>query len=314
MFPHRYLFCVVVLLLLAGCSGERKPAPVPPPVGGGDGPAGAAQPKPGPATGEGAAFRIEPPEAHRGTKLQVFSATALPPGATVEWKVNGKVVQSGGGLALEGANLRKGDTVQAGVSGGGMSALSRAVAVRNSPPEIRGIRFVLGDAKPGVLIGVETETFDADGDAVRVDIAWRKNGEPAGTGTRLAVPVKRGDKVDVTIAVHDGEAPGKSATLSREIRNTPPVIEGQERFQVDGKVVTFHVRASDPDGDPLAYAVKDAPAGMKIDRSTGWVRWETAPGTIGKVPFTVTVSDGAGGESTARFTVTIAEPPASGAR
>ena len=314
MFPHRLRNCVAVLILLAGCSGDRKPAPVPPPAGGGDGPAGAAQPKPGPATGEEAAFRIEPPEAYRGTNLRLFSATVLPAGATVEWIVNGKAVQSGGGLALEGANLRKGDTVQARVAGGGPSAVSQTVTVRNSPPEIRGIRFVLGDAKPGVLIGVEAETFDVDGDAVRVDIAWRKNGEPAGAGSRLAVPVKRGDKVDVTIVTHDGEAPGKSATLSREIRNTPPVIEGQEQFQVDGNVVTFHVRASDPDGDPLVYGVKDAPAGMKIDRSTGWVRWETAPGTIGKVPFTVTVSDGTGGESTARFTVTIAEPPASGAR
>lgn len=313
MSPHRLLTIVAVSILLAGCSGDRKAAPVPPPAGVGDGPAGAAQPKPGPAAGGEAAFRIEPAEAYRGTKLRLFSASVLPAGATVEWIVNGKVVQSGG-LALDGTKFRKGDAVQARLAGGAPSAVSRTVAVRNSPPEIRGIRFVLGDAKPGILIGVETETFDADGDAVRVDIAWRKNGVPAGAGSRLAVPVKRGDKVDVTIAVHDGEVPGKSATLSREIRNTPPVIEGQEQFQVDGNVVTFHVRASDPDGDPLAYAVKDAPAGMKIDRSTGWVRWETAPGTIGKIPFTVAVSDGAGGESTARFTVTIAEPPASGAR
>jgi hypothetical protein len=53
---------------------------------------------------------------------------------------------------------------------------------------------------------------------------------------------------------------------------------------------------------------------MSIDRKTGWVRWATSPGTAGKVPFTIIASDGAGGESTARFTVTIAEEPSPGAR
>jgi hypothetical protein len=62
------------------------------------------------------------------------------------------------------------------------------------------------------------------------------------------------------------------------------------------------------------FSLKDAPAGMSIDRSTGFVRWVTSPGTTGKVPFTVVVSDGSGGESTALFTVTIAEQPSPGAR
>jgi Putative Ig domain. len=161
---------------------------------------------------------------------------------------------------------------------------------------------------------VETEGYDADGDAVQFEIAWEKNGQPAGTGNRLTAPVKRGDKVTVTVTPFDGKERGKSATLSREILNTPPAIEGQEQFQVSDNAVTFHVRASDADGDPLTYSLKDAPAGMSIDRKTGWVRWVTSPGTTGKVPFTVIVSDGSGGESTGRFTVTIAEQPSSGAR
>jgi hypothetical protein len=161
---------------------------------------------------------------------------------------------------------------------------------------------------------VEAEGQDADGDPVRFEIAWQKNGEPAGSGNRLTTPLKRGDKVVVMITPFDGKDRGKSATLSREILNTPPAIEGQEQFQVGDNAVTFHVRASDADGDPLMFSLKDAPAGMSIDRSTGFVRWVTSPGTTGKVPFTVIVSDGSGGESTARFTVTIAEQPSPGAR
>ena len=243
----RVLPVFVALVLLAGCSGERK-APAPAPI---------------------------PPEEN----------------------VLSPAPQQGGGSP----------------AGGGPEKASVS-AVRNSPPEIRGIRFVGGDGRPGNTLGVETEGYDADGDPVQFEFAWRKNGQPAGSGNRLTAPVKRGDKVTATVTPFDGKERGTSATLSREILNTPPTIEGQEEFQVGDNAVTFHVRASDADGDPLMFSLNDVPAGMSIDRKTGWVRWVTSPGTTGKVPFTVIVSDGSGGESTARFTVTVAEQPSSGAR
>lgn len=186
-------------------------------------------------------------------------------------------------------------------------------AVRNSPPVIRSVRFVPGDAKAGTGLGVEAEGYDADGDAVRFEIAWQRNGDPAGKGNRLEGPLKRGDRIRVAITPFDGKVRGNVAELSREILNNPPLIEGQEGFRVNGNLVTFRVQASDPDGDPVLFALKDAPSGMRIDRSNGQVRWETAPGTTGKIPFAVTVSDGSGGEATARFSVTIAEEPAPGA-
>ena len=185
---------------------------------------------------------------------------------------------------------------------------------RNSPPVIRSIRFVHADVKAGTGLAVEVEGYDADGDAIQFETAWTRNGEPAGVGSRLTTPLKRGDKVAVTVTPFDGKERGKTSTHYRDILNTAPVIEGQEQFQVGDAAVTFHVRASDVDGDPLTYSVKDAPAGMSIDRKTGWVRWVTSPGTPGKVPFTVIVSDGSGGESTARFTVTVTEQPSTGAQ
>ena len=227
---------------------------------------------------------------------------------------------SGEGKSPIPAPPAAGDTVsQAAQQGGGSKvagepARAPGVAVQNSPPEIRGIQFVGGDGRPGNTLGVVAEGYDTDGDPVRLEIVWRKNGQPAGTGNRLEAPVKRGDKVSVEITPFDGKERGKSATLFREILNTPPAIEGQEQFQVTDNAVTFHLRASDADGDPLTYSLKDASAGMSIDRKTGLVRWVTSPGTTGKVPFTVIVSDGSGGETTARFTVTVAELPSPGAR
>ncbi len=144
-----------------------------------------------------------------------------------------------------------------GRSGGRQRA--RQSRRRTRPRKSGALRFVGGDGRPGNTLGVEAEGTDADGDPVQFEIAWRKNGQPVGTGDRLTAPVKRGDKVTVTVTPFDGKVRGKSATLSREIVNTPPAIEGQEQFQVTDNAVTFHVRVSDADGDPLMYSLKDAP-------------------------------------------------------
>jgi len=223
--------------------------------------------------------------------------SSMPAPSTAGNVVAAPIGQQGGGSLVSGEPSRTPGTVD-----------------RNSLPVVRSVRFIHADISAGTGLAVEVEGNDADGDAVQLEIAWQKNGQPAGSGNHLATPLKRGDKITATVTPFDGKERGNSSTHYRDILNAAPVIEGQEQFQVSDNDVTFHVRASDPDGDPLIYSLKDAPTGMSIDRKTGVVRWVTSPGTTGKVPFTVVVSDGGGGESTARFTVTIAEQPSTGAR
>ena len=191
----------------------------------------------------------------------------------------------------------------------GNSSDSSSVQTGNTAPQIRQIWFVGGDGTPGNTLGVEFEAFDADGDAVQVAIAWEKNGEPAGAGSRLPAAIRRDDKITVTLTPSDGKTTGRPVTLTRTILNSPPAIEGHDQFQFDGDNVTFQVHASDADGDPLTYVLKDAPAGMVIDRKTGRIRWPVSPETVGRIPFTVEVSDGVGGSTTAQLAVTIAPQP-----
>lgn len=308
MTSHRRIFVLLALLLAAGCSGDRKPAP----EGSREGaessaPGVTAAQSDASGTGSGP-VRIEPSDVFKGTILRLAGPVSA--GATVEWMVDGIVLQSGAERTFDASLLRKGDSIQARVIVAGETILTAATKVRNSPPVVGSARFVLGDGQHGTGIRVETEPRDADGDAVEIDISWKKNGEPAGKGDRLTTAVKRGDRIEVTLTPFDGTENGQPATIRREIRNTPPVVEGQEGFRVAGNVVTFHVRAADTDGDPLFFSLKDSPSGMTIDRERGFVRWETPPGTTGKVPFTVTVADGSGGEATARFNVTIEEQAA----
>jgi hypothetical protein len=253
-------------------------------------------------------LRIQPETVHRGTVVRISSPGGLPAGATVEWLVNGKEAQSGGGPTLDTAQLRKGDAIQARVAGAGGTVLSQVVTVRNSPPETRGVRFILG-RKVGSTSAWKRKALTPTGTpSVRDRLAEERRA--CRVGERLEPAVKRGDKERNDYPRRGGtrkarRSPGKSW-------NAPPVIEGQEQFQVSGNVVTFHVSASDTDGDSPA-SHQEAPAGMRIDRATGWVRWET-PQDGRKGPVRRHGVRRSGREATARFTVTIAEQPPSGAR
>ena len=179
----------------------------------------------------------------------------------------------------------------------------------NASPVIRQVWFVGGDGSVGNTIGVEFEAFDADGDAVNVNIEWSKNGKPAGAGKYIPQEVRRDDEITVILTPSDRKTTGKPVTLSRKITNSPPSVGGHDQFRFEGNVARFKIRASDADGDTLSYALKDAPARMTIDRNTGEITWEVSPEITGKVMFTVEVSDSFGGSATAPLSITIAPQP-----
>ena len=179
----------------------------------------------------------------------------------------------------------------------------------NTSPEIRKVWFVGGDGSTGNTLGIEFETFDADEDVVTVGIVWSRNGESAGTGKYISSEVRRDDKITVVLTPSDGKTTGRPVTLTRQVTNSPPSIQGHDQFQFDGNTASFQMLASDPDGDTLSYALNDAPAGMTIDRNTGRIRWEVPPETTGKISFMVEVSDGFGGSAKAPLSITIAPQP-----
>jgi len=175
----------------------------------------------------------------------------------------------------------------------------------NAPPAIRSVKFIPEVFRPGDSLGVEVSGSDSDGDDVIFEYAWEKNGVPAGRNNRIEGALKRNDVIAVTITPFDGEIRGRSLTLWREIRNVPPSIEGVKDARLDGDSYSCRVSAVDADGDPLTYVLKDAPSGMSIDASTGTIRWEIPPGVRGKIPVTVSVSDGSGGNASYTMVITI---------
>lgn len=181
----------------------------------------------------------------------------------------------------------------------------KAVEAKNTPPELTKIKIMPEVFKSGDTLYIDAVAADADGDDVAIQYEWTKNKEAAGQDRQIGVPIKRGDKIDIKITPYDGKVYGRSVILHREIANLPPMIIADKNSRFEGNLFTYQVKASDADNDALAYSLKAAPAGMTIDKASGFLKWDVPEGFKGKASFTVSASDGHGGEAAQIFTFEV---------
>jgi len=189
----------------------------------------------------------------------------------------------------------------------GREADTNADQTKNTPPKIKSVYFMPEVFHPGDALRIEAAGADADGDPVTLLYEWRVNGESAGEGSALDVPVRRGDKISVKITPFDGKENGPSVVLDREIVNMPPMIVEDNNFEFDGKTYTYQVKASDPDKDSLTYSLKSAPESMWISPTSGLILWDVPKEFNGSTKVSVLVDDGQGGRSEYEMNINIRE-------
>jgi hypothetical protein len=301
---NKFLWFILLILVLS-CSSE-KPSDVstqrPPEVG-----SSSVSELSRPPVSLGSAYSLEivPANATRNSTLYLIPRGFNLSDARIEWLVNDKLVDSPIAPKFNAAETKKGDKVLARAIIQGKEIVSNIIQIKNALPEISKVKILPEVFKPGDTLSVKVSGSDIDGDEVTISYEWTKNGEPAGNNKQIDVPLKRGDHVDIKITPFDGEAYGRSVILRREILNLPPMIIEDKKYNFDGKVYSYQLKATDPDGDPLSYFLKSAPSGMTIDPLTGLIKWDVPPEFKGKTSITVSVSDGQGGEAVQSLTLEI---------
>lgn len=302
---HKFL-CVVALFFILSCSTE-KPAEVgsqkPSEAGGGR----VSELSRPPASLVGALYSLEiaPTNATRNSKIYVIPHGFTLSDAKIEWLVNGNPAISLIPNQFKATETKKGDEVQAKAIIQDREVTSNIIRIKNAPPEIDKVKILPEVFKPGDALYVDVSGSDIDGDEVTITYEWAKNGEPAGNDKKIETSLKRGDKFSVKITPFDGESYGRPIVLHREIRNMHPTIIEDKKFVFDGKVWSYQVKATDPDGDKLTYSLKTAPAGMTINPSTGLVQWNVPPEFKGRASVSVSVTDGHSGEAIQSLTIEI---------
>jgi hypothetical protein len=248
-------------------------------------------------------LEITPRDPTRNSTLNLTARGFELSEASVTWLVNGAILSSAGKNQTKASETSREDVIEARAISHGQEIRSNSVQIRNTPPEIKSVKLFPDVFKSGEMLGVDVVPFDIDGDPVSFLYEWTRNGEPAGKSKNIELPLHRGDKIEVKIAPFDGTDYGTPVVLQREISNMPPVIVEHKEFSFDGTTYTYQVKASDSDGDTLAYSLQSPPADMTIDPSTGSLKWIVPQEFSGRKGVLVVASDGNGG--TANYNIEI---------
>lgn len=101
----------------------------------------------------------------------------------------------------------------------------------------------------------------------------------------------------------DGSAPPAPSV------NNPPTISGNPSPAVTiGEDYSFTPQASDPDGDPLTFSIRNQPMWASFDSSTGRISGTPTLGDIGTfASIEISVSDGQARVSMSRFSVEVTQ-------
>lgn len=167
---------------------------------------------------------------------------------------------------------------------GDVARQSFTIATTAPPPN----RPPVFTSKPTVGGSVNTAhtyqatALDRDGDALTFSVVSGPPGLSIDSQTGLVswTPgVNQSGESPVSLGVNDGHGGLATQTYTVVVQTDPanhsPVILSQPETTApfSAQDYQYQVRAIDPDGDPLTYALTTEPAGMTIDATSGLIHW-----------------------------------------
>ena len=96
--------------------------------------------------------------------------------------------------------------------------------------------------------------------------------------------------------------------ITLSVNSEPALTSIPALSAVSGEVFSHSVQASDPDYDPLQFALPTAPDGMTIHPERGVIVWLPREGQLGEHQVIVRVQDDRGGVALQSFTITVSLP------
>lgn len=139
-------------------------------------------------------------------------------------------------------------------------AESPAAAAGSGAPVIQRVALTPPVPMPGSDIKAVVDVTDPDGDDVRLDFRWSRNGKEVQSGTRgslYLVDLAKGDRIEVEVTATDGLNESQPVIARASTGNRAPVLSavmlepfGDVRA---GQTVTASPIANDADNDALTY-------------------------------------------------------------
>jgi large repetitive protein len=209
-------------------------------------------------------------------------------------------------------------TISDGKGGTSTATVTVTVASVNDVPVATNDVATTSEDAP-VTIPVLANDSDADGDPLVVTAASAPNGtvviNPDGTITYTPNANFNGTDT-ITYTISDGKGGFSTATVTVSVApvNDPPVAVNDVAATNEDTplVMSPLVNDSDLDGNPLTITAANAPNGTVVINANGTITYTPNANFNGTDVITYTISDGAGGFSTATITVSVTpvnDPP-----
>lgn len=239
------------------------------------------------------------------TDLQVVHS--VPGYCSIAWFRNDEMIVGQNSERLLKTYFRKGDVIRVTVSAGGMQE-SASTIIANSPPHVVSIPFHPRYIHAGENITVSPVAFDPDGDEVQFRYRWKVNGYEVPEDSSILDQrfFRRGDIITLAVLPYDDESDGEPfQSRIIVIPNAPPKFSTEPPKSFRGETFAYHVTATDPDGDRVAYSLSAAPSGMRIDPDTGILTWKIDEHSTGIHNVAIIAHDPEGFIAIQQFTLSI---------
>jgi hypothetical protein len=197
-----------------------------------------------------------------------------------------------------------------------LTAVHAAPRTTNTPPTIGGTPAASVEA--GTAYRFQPTAADVNGDTLRFKIQGRPGWAAfdSVTGTLSGTPnlANAGTYANIVISVTDGKRgnawvplPAFSITVEVSTNLSPEILGNPPTSAVTGQTYSFQPSASDPDGDPLTYAVANLPTWATFSPSTGRLSGTPTSSAAGLTfsGITVSVTDGAATAALAPFSIAV---------
>ena len=178
----------------------------------------------------------------------------------------------------------------------------------NQPPLFTSTPpFVATVGQPYSYVAIAT---DPEGDALHFSLTNAPSGltidNASGALQWSPVPAQLGaNSVLVVVTDSAGNIATQHFVITVKSVDRPPTIDSTPGTTVTvGGDYGYDVAVSDPDGDPISFALVIAPPGMTVD-PLGRITWSPLAGDIGSQSVLVTANDGRGGIASEAFSVTV---------
>ncbi len=291
IYLKRYLV-ILITLFIVGCSSEEPVTPQKSVI------------TPAPAQkAEENKVTITPDNATAQSVITLNADSSMLVDATIDWYVNGNLVESAGIKNFASSGIEKGDIIQTIVTRNKKEYYSNEITIMNSPPRIKRAEMIPALPRVGAVPRIKVDAHDIDGDTIYYKYKWILNDKYISDQNYLDTKFKRDDMIVVEITPYDSAGAGSTTFIKNKIYNSSPVLtESDPSF--DGKTYTYQIDATDVDGDKLVYEILEGPEGMAVD-TYGLITWEVSPEDEGRHEFKIFIDDNNGSTLIVPITTSI---------